>query len=156
VIKHLLRESYNEIYNQLYNLTSGKIIIGGSVSLRLQSIIDRNLNDLDVNILYDDWIVYKSSLETKFKMYPSIQIKYKELKYDVYNCFDKVTKLNEFHLFVNYGCNIYNVLNLNKNNVRVIKPEYHLMDKKMIFESGQDINKHLNDINSIQKYLNEK
>lgn len=81
-----------------------------------------------------------------------MKINYGILHYDVYTCFDKETKLNEFHLFVNYSKDIFDII----NNVRVLKPSYHLIDKKMIYDSGQDIEKHSMDINCIKMSLNEK
>ena len=40
-------------------------------------------------------------------------------------------------------------------DIKVLKPEWHLMDKEMIMNSGQDMDKHLMDIEQIKKYLNE-
>jgi hypothetical protein len=152
VIKLLIKNSYNEIFNQIYRITDGKIILSGSLGLKYQSIIDRNINDLDMNILATDWEMYKTKLEKRFRIYPSVKIKYGVLEYDVYTCFDKETKLNEFHLFVNYSNDIFNLI----DKIRVLKPEYHLIDKQMMYESGQNPDKHLMDILDIKKYLNEK
>lgn len=152
MISNLIKKSYNDIFNRLYNITDGKIILSGSLSLRYQSIISRNVNDLDVNILFDDWESYKSELYNTFRIYPNMKINYGILHYDVYTCFDKETKLNEFHLFVNYSKDIFDII----NNVRVLKPSYHLIDKKMIYDSGQDIEKHSMDIDCIKMSLNEK
>jgi len=102
VIDHLIKKSYNNIFNQLYKITNGKIILSGSLSLKYQNIIDRDINDLDVNILSEDWEQYKSELQRVFRIYPEMKIKYDILHYDVYRCLNKETKLNEFHLFVNY------------------------------------------------------
>jgi hypothetical protein len=152
VIKHLIKNSYNEIFNQIYRITDGKIILSGSLGLKYQSIIDRDINDLDMNILAKDWETYKNKLEKRFRIYPSVKIKYGVLEYDVYTCFDKETKLNEFHLFVNYSNDIFNII----DKIRVLKPEYHLIDKQMMYESGQNTDKHLLDIVDIKTYLNEK
>lgn len=152
MIKHLIKNSYNEIFNQIYRITDGKIILSGSLGLKYQSIIDRDINDLDMNILAKDWETYKNKLEKRFRIYPSVKIKYGVLEYDVYTCFDKETKLNEFHLFVNYSNDIFNII----DKIRVLKPEYHLIDKQMMYESGQNTDKHLLDIVDIKTYLNEK
>lgn len=152
MIKHLIKNSYNEIFNRLYRITDGKIIVGGSLGLRYQKIINRDINDLDMTILASDWKLYKSKIEKAFRVYPGVKIKYGILEYDVYTCFDKETKLNEFHLFVNYSNDIFNLL----GDIRVLKPEYHLVDKQMMCDSGQDSDKHMLDIVDIKKYLNEK
>jgi hypothetical protein len=152
VINHLIKKSYNNIFNQLYKITNGKIILSGSLSLKYQNIIDRDINDLDVNILSEDWEQYKYELQRIFRIYPEMKIKYDILHYDVYMCLDKETKLNEFHLFVNYSNDIFDVI----NEIRILKPSYHLIDKQMIYKSGQDTDKHLTDINLIKSYLNEK
>lgn len=152
MISNLIKKSYNNIFNQLYKITNGTIILSGSLSLRYQNIINRDINDLDVNILFDDWQLYKSELYNSFRIYPNMKINYGILHYDVYTCFDKETKLNEFHLFVNYSNDIFDAI----NDIRVLKPSYHLIDKNMIYESGQDVDKHLNDINCIKNYINEK
>jgi len=151
VIKNLIEGSYNDIFNHLYDITDGKVILSGSLGLKMQNIIKREVNDLDVNILSSDWEIYKNSIEESFRIHPSIQVRYGILEYDVYICFDKITKLNEFHLFVNYGENVYITL----NNIRIFNPNQHLIDKEMIAESGQDVEKHMEDLKSIKKYLNE-
>lgn len=152
MISNLIRKSYNDIFNQLYKITNGKVILSGSLSLKYQNIIDRNINDLDVNILHTDWNLYRAKLHNTFRIYPNMKIKYGILDYDVYTCFDVETKLNEFHLFVNYSDDIFNTI----NEIRVLKPEYHLVDKQMILDSKQDIHKHSIDVDCIKRYLNEK
>ena len=152
MISNLIKKSYSDIFNELYKITNGKIILSGSLSLKYQNIINRDINDLDVNILAEDWIVYKAELQKLFRVHPTIKINYTTLKYDVYTCLDIKTKLNEFHLFVNYSNNIFDII----NDIRVLKPKYHLIDKQMIYESGQDIVKHLNDIELMKLYLNER
>jgi glutathionyl-hydroquinone reductase len=151
VIKNIIKDSYNEIFNQLYHITEGKIILGGSAGLKVLGILDRDINDLDVMLTHKDWIVYKSIIESKFRLYPNLQIKYDTLEYDVYTCFNKITKLDEFHLFVNYGQNIY----INLNDIMVFNPKIHLKDKEMIAKSGQEYEKHIKDIEHIKKYFNE-
>ena len=152
MIKGLINDSYNEIFNNLYTITDGNIILGGSISLSLLGILDRPSNDLDVMLTNQDWLRYKSKIEKYYRVYPNVQIRYGILEYDVYTCFDKVMKLNEFHLFVNYGQNIY----MNFNQMRVFTPKIHLIDKEMIAKSGQEYEKHIEDIKYIKKYLNEE
>jgi hypothetical protein len=69
-----------------------------------------------------------------------------------YSCFDKQTKLENFHLFVNYGKDVYITI----NDIRVLNPKIHLIDKEMIAKSGQDVDKHEEDIVLLKKHLNEK
>lgn len=151
MIQNLIKKSYNDIFNTLYKITNGKVILSGSLSLKYQNIIDRDVNDLDINILHTDWEMYKTELSNSFRIYPNLKIKNKILQYDVYTCFDIETKLNEFHLFVNYSNDIFDTI----NQIRVLKPSYHLIDKQMILDSGQDIDKHSADIACIKSYLNE-
>ena len=151
MIQNLIKKSYNDIFNTLYKITNGKVILSGSLSLKYQNIIDRDVNDLDINILHNDWKMYKTELSNSFRIYPNLKIKNKILQYDVYTCFDIETKLNEFHLFVNYSHDIFDTI----NQIRVLKPSYHLIDKQMILDSGQDIDKHSADIACIKSYLNE-
>ena len=152
MIENITTSSYNEIFNQLYKITDGKVILSGSLGLKFQNIIERDVNDLDINILYPDWLIYKSELEKSFRIYPGVQIRHGELEYDVYTCFDKKTKLNEFHLFVNYGNNVF----ILKENIRILSPQVHLLDKEMIMKHGENPDKHIEDINLIKAYLNEK
>ncbi len=152
MIRNLIQDSYNKIFNRLYEITDGKVILSGSLSLKLQNIINRDVNDLDVTFLHSDWEVYSKTIKDLFRVYPGVQIRCGELEYDVYTCFDKVTKLNEFHLFVNYGKDVY----VTFNNIRVFNPKIQLMDKEIIMKNGQDTNKHSQDIILIKNYLDEK
>ena len=60
--------------------------------------------------------------------------------------------MNEFHLFVNKGQEIY----LNFNGFKVFNPKTHLIDKEMIAKSGQDSDKHYEDVFRIKSFLNDK
>lgn len=151
MIRNLIKDSYSKIFNHLYDITEGKVILSGSLGLKLQNIIEREVNDLDVNILAPDWKVYRGEIEKSFRIHPSIEVRHGILEYDVYSCFDKKTKLENFHLFVNYGQDVYITL----NGIRVLNPKIHLIDKEMIAKSGQDVVKHEKDISEIKKYLNE-
>lgn len=153
MISNLTNKSYSDIFQKLYSITNGTIILSGSLSLKYRKIIDRDTNDLDLNILKSDWDCYKSIINSNFRIIPNIKINYANvLSYDVYTCFDKKTKLDEFHLFVNYSNDIFDVM----DGIRVLKPDYHLIDKEMILKSGQDIEKHQADIDSIKSYLYDK
>lgn len=152
MIKGLIDNSYNEIFNNLHKITEGNIILGGSIALSVLGILHRKSNDLDVMITNEDWLSYKSKIENHYRVLPNLQIRHGILEYDVYTCFDKITKLNEFHLFVNYGQNVY----LNVNGIKIFNPKIHLIDKEMIAKSGQEYEKHIEDIKHIKKYLNEK
>lgn len=152
MIKNLIRGLYSDIFSELYEITEGKIILSGSLGLKLQNIIQREANDLDVTLLSSDWEVYNKAIKNAFKVYPNVQIRCDKLEYDVYTCFDKATKLNEFHLFVNYGDDVYITL----NNIRVFNPKIQLIDKEIIMKNGQDGDKHTQDILQLKAYLNEK
>jgi hypothetical protein len=67
VIKNLIKDSYNKIFADLYKITEGKIILGGSTSLALLGIINRESNDLDVMITHEDWLNYKSLIVHYFQ-----------------------------------------------------------------------------------------
>jgi hypothetical protein len=60
-----IRKSYIEIFEDFYNITGGNIILGGSLSLRLQDIIDRDINDIDLNITKSDWNKYEMNIMKK-------------------------------------------------------------------------------------------
>jgi hypothetical protein len=152
VIKNLIRGLYNDIFTKLYEITDGRVILSGSLGLKLQNIIQREANDLDVTLLSSDWELYNKIIKDSFKVYPSVQIRSGELQYDVYTCFDKITKLNEFHLFVNHGKDVYITL----NGIRVFNPKLQLMDKEIIMKNTQDVDKHTQDITLIKNYLNEE
>ncbi len=152
MIKNLIKKSYSDIFDKLYEVTNGKVILSGSLSLKYRNIINRDINDLDVNILVDDWNLYKTEVQKYFKVYPNFIIKHGILYYEVYTCLDKETKLNEFHLFINHSTDIFDIM----DGIRILKPSYHLIDKQMIYDSGQDVEKHLNDIELIKLYLNEE
>lgn len=152
MVKNVIANSYGEIFNHLYNITDGKIILSGSSGLKLQNIIQREANDLDVTFLSSDWETYGEVIKDSFRVYPGVQIRSGELEYDVYTCFDKKTKLNEFHLFVNYGKNVY----ISVDGIRVFNPRIQLLDKEIIMKNGQDGSKHIEDIVLIKNHLYEE
>jgi hypothetical protein len=152
VIRNLIKDPYCKIFNHLYDITEGKVILSGSLGLKLLNIIKRDTNDLDVTLSPSDWKKYKGVIEKLYRVYPGLQLRYGGLEYDVYTCFDKITKLNEFHLFVNYGENLYVKL----DNIRIFNPNIQLIDKEMIVKSGLDDSKHMEDILLIKSYIYEK
>lgn len=80
-----LKKSYNDILFDIYNITNGDIIVGGSLSLRLQNIIDRDIDDIDLNILNSDWIRYESELNKNYKIYQQMVLNLEpHLKFRIY------------------------------------------------------------------------
>lgn len=153
----ILKEPYKEIFEDLYDITEGNVIIGGSLSLIIHGIIDREINDIDVNILKKDWDKYEHILNQKFRMYQGIRISNPKLNFDfdVYTCLNK-NRSGEFHLFVNYFSDIFNSIELEGKMLRVLKPEFILKDKKWILETEPELEKHRNDIDSIKIWLDEQ
>ena len=153
MIKHLIKNSYNDIFNKLYDITEGNIILGGSAALKIESITDRIPNDLDVMLTNSNWLKYRFEIEKKFRIHPTIKRTiFDGLEYDSYTCFDKETKLNEFHLFVHYDENISKTI----NGIQIINTDIILKAKRMLCKVEQDFQKHLNDIKLIENFLNEK
>jgi hypothetical protein len=153
----ILKEPYNEIFEDLYEITEGNVIIGGSLSLIIHKIIDREINDIDVNILKPDWDKYEDKLNQKFRMYQGIHIFKPSLSFDfeVYTCLNK-DRSGEFHLFVNYFNDIFNLIESGNKVLRVLKPEFILKDKQWILETEPNLEKHRRDIDSIKIWLNEQ
>lgn len=158
MINNLIQKSYSDIFEKLYEITKGSVILGGSLSLCYRKIIERNPNDLDVTITLDDWHLYKRIIEKSFRIIPNVKMKYDMFEYEVYTCFELKNKVNEFHLFVNYDSNIFDVI----DKIRILSPSYLLRVKELIlkendlYENGKFSEKHLSDIESIKRYLNGK
>ena len=154
-----IKKSYADIFEDFYNITNGDIIIGGSLSLKIQNIISRDINDLDLDISKSDWYKYESKIIKKYKIYyEGITSLMPNVKYEYINntCLNKQNK-NEFHLFIN---NIdtkleYNTIIYNNTPIRVRKPELVLLDKECML-LDDTTGKHILDIAIIKKYLNEK
>ena len=152
------KDSYNKIFSELYNITNGSVILGGSLSLYYMKIINRNPNDLDVTMTLDDWMLYKKNIEKHFRVIPNVKMSYDGFEYEVYNCFEIKNKINEFHLFVNYDSNIFDMV----DDLRILNPVYLLKVKELIlkenqlYENGELSEKHISDITSIKQYLNDK
>lgn len=150
-----LKEPYNQIFEDLYNITEGNVIIGGSLSLKLQGVITRDIEDIDVNILKSDWDKYEFNLNKKFRMYQGIHIFKPSLGFDfeVYTCLNN-DRQGEFHLFLNYVSDIFNIIQHEDKTLRVLKPEFMLKDKQWILETEPELNKHRQDVESIKVWLN--
>jgi hypothetical protein len=154
-----IKKSYADIFEDFYNITNGDIILAGSLSLKMQGIIDRDINDIDLNISKSDWYEYNSQIIKKYKIYYEGTISLlPRLKYEyiINKCLNKQNK-NEFHLFIN---NIdtkleYNTIIYNNTPIRVRKPELVLLDKECML-LDDTTGKHTLDIAIIKKYLNEK
>jgi len=152
-----IKKSYANIFEDFYNMTNGHIILGGSLSLRLQGVIDRDINDIDLNITISDWNIYKSQITKKYKIYHGALLNmYPHMEYRISTCLTKENK-NEFHLFINnIETNLYNIIVYNDVVIKVLKPELHLLDKECMLADDITNIKNISDIKSIKKYLNEK
>lgn len=149
-----LNQQQNEILNDLINLTENSIIIGGSTSLVLQNIIDRKINDIDVNISENNFIKYQSILETYFNFYfmgiGNMYIK----SNTIYTCKHLKTK-KLINLFVTKDVAKYvKEIDYNHTNIKIIDAKHILLDKTDMVTRKQDIDKHRADIIKIKKYLN--
>jgi hypothetical protein len=152
-----IKKSYANIFEDFYNITNGDIILGGSLSLRLQGVIDRDINDIDLNITISDWNIYKSQITKKYKIYHGGLLNlYPHMEYRISTCLTKENK-NEFHLFINnIETNLYNMVVYDDVFIKVLKPELHLLDKECMLADELSNKKNLLDIESIKKFLNEK
>lgn len=152
-----IKKSYTNIFEDFYNITNGDIILGGSLSLRLQGVIDRDINDIDLNITISDWNIYKSQIIKKYKIYHGALLNlYPHMEYRINTCLTKENK-NEFHLFINnIETNLYNMVVYGGMFIKVLKPELHLLDKECMLADDPSNKKNLLDIESIKKFLNEK
>jgi hypothetical protein len=151
----MLKDPYNDIFEDLYTITEGNVIIGGSLSLKLQGVITREIEDIDVNILKADWDKYESKLNKTFRMYQGIHIFKPSLGFDfeIYTCLNN-NRQGEFHLFLNYVSDIFNIIQHEDKTLRVLKPEFMLKDKQWILETEPELNKHRQDVESIKDWLN--
>ena len=152
-----VRKSYIDIFEELYNITNGDIILGGSLSLRLQNVINRDINDIDLNITKSDWDKYESDIVNRYKIYqgPVLNLR-PHMEYRICTCLTKQNQ-NEFHLFINnIETNLYNIVIYNDVTIKVLKPELHLLDKECMLADDTTNTKNISDITAIKKYLNEK
>ena len=152
-----IKKSYVDIFEDFYNITDGNIILGGSLSLKLQGIIDRDIDDIDMNITISDWNTYQSQITKKYKIYHGAVMQlHPMMEYRISTCLTKQNN-NKFHLFINnIETNLYNTIAYNNALIKVLKPELHLLDKEYMLMDDITNTKNISDIESIKKYLNEK
>lgn len=149
-----LDETYNKIINDLLEITEHNVIIGGSVSLVLQNIINRNINDIDVNIDEDSFTKYQPLLEKHFNFYfmgiGNMYIK----NNTIYTCKHLKTK-KLINLFVTKNVTKY-IKEIEYNNIKlkIIDANHILLDKIDMVSRNQDVKKHSEDIIQIKNYLN--
>ena len=153
-----IKKSYSEIFENLYNITNGSIILGGSVSLRIQNIISRDVNDIDFGINKSDWDRYETKITKEYKVYYGAILPHLHpiMESRVTTCLTK-KNMNQFHLFINnIETDLFDIVIYNNIPIRVLKPELHLLDKEsMLLDDGLHAN-NISDIFFIKKYLNEK
>ena len=152
-----VKKPYAKIFEEFYNITNGDIILGGSLSLRLQGVIDRDINDIDLNITISDWNRYQSQITKKYKIYHGALLNLRpHMEYRISTCLTKQNQ-SEFHLFINnVETNLYNTIVYNDVFIKVLKPELHLLDKECMLVDDPSSQKNLSDIDSIKQFLNEK
>lgn len=152
-----ITKSYANIFEDFYNITNGDIILGGSLSLRLQCVIDRDINDIDLNITISDWNKYQSQITKKYKIYHGALLNLRpHMEYRISTCLTKQNN-NKFHLFINnIESNLYNTIVYNNVLIKVLKPELHLLDKECMLMDDITNTKNILDVAAIKKYLNEK
>lgn len=149
-----LNKKYNEILNQLMDITENNIIIGGSTSLVLQNVINRPVNDIDVNIDIHCFIKYQSILEQYFNFYfmgiGNMYIK----NNTIYTCKHLKTK-KLINLFVTENVVKYvKEIDYNGDKIKIIDVNHIFLDKMDMVNRKQDIDKHSADVVKIKKYLN--
>jgi hypothetical protein len=149
-----LDESYNQILNDLITITENNIIVGGSVSLVLQNAINRNVNDIDVNIDTDCFIKYEPILKKYFNFY-FMGIGNMYIKNNIiYTCKHLKTK-KLINLFVTENViNYIKEIPYNHSKIKIIDAKHILLDKIDMVNRNQDIKKHSVDIIEIKNYLN--
>jgi hypothetical protein len=149
-----LDEKFNEILNDLITITENNIIIGGSTSLILQNIVNRNVNDIDVNIDRDCFVKYQSILEKYFNFY-FMGIGNMYIKNNIiYTCKHLKTK-KLINLFVTENVMKYiKEIDHNDIKIKIIDAKHILLDKIDMVNRNQDVKKHSEDIIEIKNYLN--
>jgi hypothetical protein len=149
-----LKKPYADIFEDFYNITNGDIILGGSLSLRLQGVIDRDINDIDLNITISDWNRYQSQITKKYKIYHGALLSLRpHMEYRINTCLTKQNQ-NEFHLFINnIETNLYNMVVHDGMFIKVLKPELHLLDKECMLADDPTSKKNLSDINAIKQFF---
>lgn len=140
----------------LYDITEGTIIIGGSTALKLYGIINRDVIDIDLNMQYSDWEIYKNIIYKNFKVYPMQTVFNDKLGGNVL-CYLLTSKTNRAHfdLFVNYTPDMFDTIIYKNLNIRLFKPELIMYAKEQMVESEPHLIKHNDDILKIKNFLNE-
>lgn len=153
-----IKPAYKEILQELYDITEGNVVIGGSLSLKLRGIIDREINDIDVNLSESDWLKYELILNKKFKFYSPKHIVNKDntQNHTILTCLPK-NKNNQFHLFINHIDFPYETIIVDSIKYKLISAQFILKDKLWILEgnSNTDLDKHSKDVENIKKWINK-
>jgi hypothetical protein len=150
----VLKKNFQKPIEDFYKITEGNVIFSGSLSLKLNGIINRELNDFDLNISLEDWIKYKPKLDSVFKFYPGIRLNYSWFIVDSYTCY---TDTNiEFHVFVDLLEQEFEEIYIEGIKCKVLKPELVLKHKEIILKEESYLTKHISDIELVKHYLNEK
>jgi hypothetical protein len=150
----ILKKDFKKPIEDFYNITEGNVIFSGSLSLKLLGIIDREINDFDLNITLDNWIKYKTKLDPIFKFYPGVRLNYGWFVVDTYTCFTNTNK--QFHVFVDIIGQEYMEIYIEGIKCKLLNPELVLKHKDIILKEESYLTKHVSDIKLIKNYLNEK
>ena len=153
-----IKPPYKEIFKELYDITEGNIVIGGSLSLKLRGIIDREINDIDVSLSESDWLKYKLILNKNFKFYSPTLIINKDNTQNntILTCLPK-NKNNQFHLFINHIDFPYETMIINSIKYKLISEQFILKDKLWMLEGNHNTEsaKHIKDVEDIKKWINK-
>jgi hypothetical protein len=153
-----INPAYKKILQELYDITKGNIVIGGSLSLKLRGIIDREINDIDVSLSESDWLKYKSILNKNFKFYSPTLIINKDNTQNntILTCLPK-NKNNQFHLFINHIDFPYETMIINSIKYKLISEQFILKDKMWILENKHhpEFDKHNKDVENIKIWINK-
>ena len=153
-----IKPAYKEIFKELYDITEGNVVIGGSLSLKLRGIIDRKVNDIDVNLSEPDWLKYEQSLNKKFKFYSPTHIINKDntQNHTILTCTPK-NKNNQFHLFIHHIDFPYETMVIDSIKYKLMSEQFILKDKLWILEDKHDpeLDKHSKDVENIKNWINK-
>lgn len=150
----ILQQDFKKPIEDFYKITEGNVIFSGSLSLKLLGIIDRELNDFDLNISLDNWVKYKPKLDSIFKFYPGIRLNYGWFVVETFTCFTNTNK--QFHVFVDLLDQEYEEIYIEGIKCRILKPELVLKHKDVILKEEPYLIKHISDMKLIKNHLNEK
>ena len=153
-----IKPEYKKILKELYDITEGNIVIGGSLSLKLRGIIDREINDIDVSLSESDWLKYKSILNKNFKFYsPTLIINKDNTQNNTILTSLPKNKNNQFHLFINHIDFPYETIIIDSIKYKLISEQFILKDKLWMLEDTHhpELNKHNKDVEDIKKWINK-